>query len=362
MKPAPITDWLRLVRSKITYPAKLQLVRESDGLAEFGTNPVRSEASAAKSLSQLRDARLQAAIEGDLEWLNQPHHHFITPLDSLYPRQLFHIHSPPLGLFVRGDPAFLARHQLAVVGSRRATPSALELTRRISKEVSSFGLVITSGLAVGIDAAAHQGALDAKRPTVAVMGTGCDRIYPQGNRRLADEIAANGALVSEFPLGVAPLAANFPRRNRIISGLTLGVLVVEAAEKSGSLITARLAGEQGKEVMAIPGAVQNPLSRGCHRLIRQGAALVESAADILMELGVDIKESGASAPGTGIMCPRSMSKTARLILDQIDYTAVDLDQLLERTGLDSAALCAGLTELELAEMVCNSAGFYSRMQ
>ncbi len=216
-------------------------------------------------------------LEGD-------NRHLITLHDARYPTLLREIDDAPPMLFIQGDPTILNLPQIAIVGSRNPSASGRQTATDFAHFLASAGLAITSGLADGIDGAAHQGALETKNSTLAVTGTGLDRVYPAKHRELAHRIAEQGALISELPPGTPPIPANFPRRNRIISGLSLGTLVVEAAQKSGSLITARLATEQGREVFAIPGSIHNPLARGCHALIRQGAKLVETAGDILEEL------------------------------------------------------------------------------
>ena len=231
----------------------------------------------------------------DLEWLAGPARSLLTVDDPHYPVQLAAVPGMPAALFVQGDPSVLARPQVAIVGSRAATAAGCETAFGFAARLAAHGFAITSGLATGIDAAAHRGALAAGGVTIAVCGTGLDRVYPTGHDRLAEEIAAAGALVSEFPTGTPPAPHNFPRRNRLMSGLARGVLVVEAAARSGSLITARLAGEQGREVMAVPGSIHNPLARGCHRLIKDGAALVETVDDVLSALGVSRLESARSA-------------------------------------------------------------------
>jgi len=211
--------------------------------------------------------------------------HILTLHDPAYPALLKEIADPPPLLFVRGDPAVLSRPQLGIVGSRNPTPGGRSLAEDFARSLSRCGLVVTSGMALGIDAAGHRGALRGGGTTLAVAGTGPDRIYPARHRDLARAIVEQGAIISEFAPGTPALPSNFPRRNRIISGLSLGVLVVEAACRSGSLITARLAAEQGREVFALPGSIHNPLARGCHHLIRQGAKLVEDIEDIVEELG-----------------------------------------------------------------------------
>jgi DNA processing protein len=223
-------------------------------------------------------------VDDDLAAIDKHGLKLIAPDSPLYPPLLMTIDQAPTVLFVRGDPAVLAAPQLAVIGSRHPTALGERTARDFAFHFASLGLVVTSGLALGIDAAGHRAALLAGGKTVAVCACGLDRIYPERHADLADDIATSGALVSEFPPGTPPLASHFPRRNRLISGLSVGVLVVEAAARSGSLVTARYAAEQGREVFAIPGSIHSPLSRGCHQLLRQGATLVECADDVLSEL------------------------------------------------------------------------------
>jgi DNA processing protein len=303
------------------------------------------------------DPALEHRIAAALEWAAQPDCCIITLADALYPPQLLEISDPPTLLYVRGDPALLLRPALAIVGSRNATPQGLKTTEDFARALAASGLTIVSGLALGIDAAAHRGALLAGKTagsTVAVIGTGADRLYPARNQELARNIGERGVIVSEFPLGTPAVAANFPRRNRIISGLARGVLVVEAAPESGSLITARLAGEQGREVFAIPGSIHSPLSRGCHRLIKQGAKLVESAQDILEELGAwssspkSIATSEASAPTP---TDDGAGDSEAQVLAQLGYGPCTLDELAQRTPLDTDVLLALLLDLELAGLV-----------
>ncbi len=227
----------------------------------------------------------ETALKPELDWLGEPQHYLLVWSDPDYPPLLRKIPDPPVMLYVMGDRKLLSRPQLAIVGSRNPTPMGRENARAFAKNLADAGLIITSGMALGIDGAAHRGALEAGGQTIAVAGTGLDRVYPSRHRDLAHDIVRHGALVSEFPLGTPPKPENFPVRNRLISGLSLGTLVVEAALQSGSLITARLATDQGREVFAIPGSIHSPQSRGCHALIRQGVKLVETAQDILEELG-----------------------------------------------------------------------------
>lgn len=274
-----------------------------------------------------------------LNWAEQPDQHILTLADTAYPASLLEIPDPPSVIYVRGNPALLQGPAIGVVGSRNATPQGLRNAEQFSRTLAGQGWCIVSGLALGIDAAAHRGALAADGATVAVIGTGADRIYPARNRELALTIAERGAIVSEFPLGTPANAANFPRRNRLIAGLSRGVLVVEAATESGSLITARLAGEQGREVFAIPGSIHSPQARGCHRLIRQGAKLVETADDILEEL------NGQARTG---YAPVADDANGHPLLDALGHDPCGLDELVERCGLGADSLLSELLGLELA--------------
>jgi DNA processing protein len=290
-------------------------------------------------------------------WLSQPGHHFLTADDPRYPRALLAI-GETAPLFALGDPEVLQQRQLAIVGSRHPTPAGLDNTRDFAAELASRGLVITSGLALGVDGAAHEAALAAGGLTVAVCGTGLDRVYPARHRDLARRIAEHGVLISEFPPGTPPLPGHFPRRNRLISGLSMGVLVVEAALNSGSLITARTATGQGREVFAIPGSIHNPLARGCHRLIRDGAKLVESVDDILEEI----------APQLGMFSPLARHSAAtpedaptiecghRQLLTAIGFEPARVDTLVERTGLTAEAVSSMLLILELRGLVAQAPG------
>ncbi len=282
-----------------------------------------------------------------------------------YPAQLAAVPGMPAALFVRGDPALLSHPQVAIVGSRAATAAGCETAFGFAARLVACGFAITSGLATGIDAAAHRGALAAGGVTIAVCGTGLDRVYPPGHERLAEEIAASGALVSEFPSGTPPASHNFPRRNRLMSGLARGVLVVEAAARSGSLITARLAGEQGREVMAVPGSIHNPLARGCHRLIKDGAALVETVDDVLAALGASRLESATNCAADACESARfrhdALDSDAEMLLNALGFEPTDLDRLVERTGLSAPSVLSMLQLLELEGRVETLAGGrYSR--
>ena len=288
------------------------------------------------------------AVDRSIAWADQPGQHILTLADDAYPQALLEIADPPSLLYVRGNPALLRKRGLAMVGSRNATPQGLQTAENFARTLAGKGLAIVSGLALGIDAAAHRGALAAGGETIAVIGTGADRIYPARNKELALAIAERGAIVSEFPLGTPSIASNFPRRNRIISGLSRGVLVVEAAPESGSLITARLAAEQGREVFAIPGSIHSPVARGCHKLIKQGAKLVETAADILEELGSFSEPSGVEVAAE--------KSDGGPILAALGHDPCSLDDLAERTGLPADRLLPELLTLELSGRIATLPG------
>jgi DNA processing protein len=289
----------------------------------------------------------EAAVAAALDWAARPGNRVLTLADADYPQRLLEISDPPALLWCRGDARLLSRPCLAVVGSRNATPQGLSNAEQFARAFSDAGLVITSGLALGIDAAAHRGGLAGRSSTIAVLGTGADVAYPARNRALYEAIAERGVIVSEFPLGTVAAAANFPRRNRIICGLALGVLVVEAAMESGSLITARLAGEQGRELFAIPGSIHSPLSRGCHALIKDGAKLVESAQDVLSELRI---ESPFAAP-----LQTSPSHDTGL-LAWMGHDPCSIDVLSQRSGLTPDVVSAMLLQLELEGKVAGLPG------
>ncbi len=316
-------------------------------------------------------------LESDIKWLQQPGHHLLTWDDERYPALLRDIPSPPAALYADGEVESLWLPQLAVVGSRNPTAGGVENARAFTLELVGQGLTITSGLAAGIDGTAHAAALEAGGCTVAVTGTGLDRVYPAANRQLAAAIRNHGVLVSEFPPGTRPQRSHFPSRNRIISGLSLGVLVIEAGLNSGSLITARLASEQGREVFALPGSIHNPMSKGCHRLIRDGAKLVESVADILQEL----------APLAGHLAQNLRATTAPVQPLRLDMGAEDpqidenfefgpeyrqlwralghdplpVDSIIRASGLTAKAVSAMLLMLELRGKVeAHPGGAFSR--
>lgn len=370
MTASELQAWLIWLRAPGVGPARLRRA-----LARFGS---LSAALAAGStgwreceLPAVAERWLQAPdldrIDRDLRWLDGADHHLLTVDCEDYPPLLAAIPAAPAALFVHGNPTCLWQPQIAIVGSRHATAGGLANARSFASALVQAGLTITSGLAEGIDGAAHGAALDSGGASVAVLGTGVDRIYPRCHARLAERLIAHGALVSEFALGTPGQPENFPRRNRILSGLSLGTLVVEAGLQSGSLITARLAAEQGREVFAIPGSIHNPLARGCHRLLRMGAKLVETAEDVLEELeplatqlGAELRArlnlddaatTAASSPSTAPIRGRTQasrpSSDATELLTALGFDPVDFDTLLARSGLTAARISSMLTTLEL---------------
>jgi DNA processing protein len=299
-------------------------------------------------------------VDQDLAWLDHEQRGIVTWGDARYPQRLREIALAPLALYYRGDAELLGLPQLAIVGARAASAQGIENAQFFAAELAQRGLTVTSGLALGIDAAAHRGALAADGLTIAVCGNGLDRVYPARNKELAHAIAERGLLLSELPPGAPPKAEHFPRRNRIISGLALGVLVVEAARESGSLITARLAAEQGRDVFAVPGSIHNPLARGCHALLREGARLVETVDDILTELGpqlparpVAAATQDASGSNPAIL---GMDAVTARVLEALGFETVALERLVERLGLPVAQLSAILLSLELDGRVVSAPG------
>jgi DNA processing protein len=349
--------WLRIHRAPgIGIHAVLRL------LAAFGSlQDVLAASPAALRSAGLGEAACQALADNreldvqlELEWAQQPHHHIIPYGDAAYPQRLAELDDAPVLLYAAGDIDLLQHPQLAIVGSRHPTPGGRDNAYRFARHLAAAGLGITSGLALGIDGAAHEGALDAGGITVAVAATGLDRVYPASHRTLARRIVTEGVMISENPLGTSINRGAFPRRNRLISGLALGVLVVEAARKSGSLVTARLSAEQGREVFAIPGSIHNPMARGCHHLIREGAKLVETADDILAELthrGALDARPAANPPPQDDERNETQNSDHRQLLEAMGHDPVPVDLLVERTGLTPEAVSSMLLILELKGLV-----------
>ncbi len=366
MDSATERDWLGLIRAPGLGPRRLRELL-GDELSRLPAKdlPARVQALGAalpKSAHAWLAAPDEALLDADQAWLARDGNRLIPLGAPDYPPLLARIDDAPLALFVTGDAALLALPQLAIVGSRNPSHQGIETATAFADYLAGAGLVVTSGLAIGIDGAAHRGALRAGR-TIAVFGTGPDRVYPARHRNLAREIADHGgALVSEFPPGTPARAGHFPRRNRIISGLSLGVLVIEAAPRSGSLITARLAGEQGREVFAVPGSIHNPLARGCHELIRNGAKLVETGEHVVEELGSllgglneDRMAPSPTSEGASDMM-EGLDEEYRALLRAMGHDPVAIDELVTRSGLAPEAISSMLLMLELQGHVCAAAG------
>jgi len=293
-----------------------------------------------------------ALLERTLSWIAAPGHALVAWDDADYPRALLTISDPPPAFYYSGRHELLNRPSIAIVGSRNATPQGMDNAEAFAATLSGAGFTIVSGLALGIDTAAHRGGLSAGGSSIAVMGTGPDRIYPSANRGLGQRLAAEGGVLSEFPIGTPPLPANFPRRNRLLSGLSRGVLVVEATLASGSLITARFAAEQGREVFAVPGSIHSPFSKGSHRLIKEGAKLVETAHDVLEELGGVVPTEG---PGMQVPA-RDVEGDAGRVLEALGHDPAGVDALSTRTGLAAGAISVALVELELSGRITSLPG------
>jgi DNA processing protein len=341
--------WATLAQKGLPGRALAALLRELPDPVDV---LAASRATLARIVPEAAVARLVAPADAARDaltraWLADPAHEVIAWDDPDYPQDLLSLGDAPPALFFVGRRALLNRPALAIVGSRNATPAGIDNARAFAHTLAGAGLTIVSGLAVGIDAAAHEGALKGEGSTIAVVGTGLDRVYPARNRALAHAIAAGGALLSEFPPGTPARKENFPRRNRLISGLARGVLVVEATLSSGSLITARLAGDQGREVFAIPGSIHSPFSKGCHKLIREGAKLVEKAQDVLDELRIDrIVPTVPTASDVGELQPE-----AARVLAALGHDPADVDVLIARTGLAADAVGVALVTLQLGGVV-----------
>lgn len=365
-----LEGWLRLGLAKGVGPASQRMLLAAFGLPEqlFATDRTAIAAVVGTALAEQVLAEPDpAVIAKTLAWAERAGNHVLTLADADYPQSLLQIPDPPVLLFATGMLEVLQMPALAIVGARSATPLGIATAEAFARSLGEAGLAIVSGMALGIDTAAHQGALAGGAPTIAVIGTGADRVYPARNRELAHAISAQGVILSEFPLGTPPLPHNFPKRNRLIAGLSKGVLIVEAAVGSGSLITARLASECGREVFAIPGSIHSPLARGCHRLIREGAKLVETAADVIEELGgvvpvLSLGSAQASRPSSAARRstrPRAgatpatatvaagLGEAAANLLATIGNDPVDIDTIASRSGLTLDALYAILLPLEL---------------
>jgi DNA processing protein len=364
-----ITDWLILYHAPgvgaVTFLRLIAQFGDAREILRAYSGHLQAAGLSPETVTYLRQPD-RKQIDRDLAWLDQPRNRLITCRHPAYPPLLLQIPDSPPVLYIHGNVDILSSLQLSIVGSRNPTVSGRRTANEFAVCLALAGLTITSGLALGIDAASHTGTLEAGKPTIAVMGTGLDRVYPASHHDLAHRIAEFGALVSEFPIGTPPRPENFPRRNRIISGLSLGTLVVEAATRSGSLISARCAADQGREVFAIPGSIHNPLSRGCHALIRQGAKLVETAQDILDELG----SLAAATTGTTRSCDAvTVAQSPELaddymqLLESMGYSHTSVDMLVASSGLTPAVVSSMLLQLELKGFIASCpGGLYNRLK
>ena len=361
MNPDPgLASWLQLALTPGIGPATLQRMLRQFGLPQAVLSRKRSELAAFTTpavLAALDSPPVAQAVERSLDWARQPGCSIVTLADESYPRALLEIGDPPPLLYAQGRVELLSRPALAVVGSRNATQQGEANAEAFSRALSEAGFTIVSGLALGIDAAAHRGGLAGAGSTIAVVGTGIDVVYPARNAALAAEVAERGLLLSEFPLGTSPAAQNFPRRNRLISGLARGCLVVEAALASGSLITARAAAEQGRDVFAIPGSIHSPLAKGCHALIKTGAKLVECAEDVLAEL------SGFRPSGSASTTLQPAAAPDAGLLAHMGHDPVDVDSLCSRAGLSAEQVSSELLRLELdGRVAALPGGLYQRLE
>lgn len=354
-----LASWLQLTLTPGLSAAALRAMLRQFGLPQSILERRRSELAAyasAEALAALDSRPVRDAVARALDWASAAGHHVITLADDSYPRLLLEIADPPPLLYAAGAPQLLNRPSLAVVGSRNATPQGERNAESFAQALSDAGMTIISGLALGIDAAAHRGGLAGSGSTIAVLGTGIDTVYPRRNAQLAEHIAQRGLLLTEFALGTSPAASNFPRRNRLISGLAQGCLVVEAALASGSLITARTAADQGREVFALPGSIHSPLSKGCHALIKTGAKLVESADDILAELG-GFRPSGFASTTA------DAGSTSPGLLEHMGHDPVDVDWLCNRAGMSAEQVSSELLRLELDGRITSlPGGLYQRLE
>jgi DNA processing protein len=357
-----LASWLQLTLTPGLGAAAIRGMLRQFGLPESVLSRTRAELSKYASpaaLDALHSKEVVAAVGRAIEWAQQPQHFVITLADAHYPRGLLEIPDPPVLLYAAGRPELLQGAALAIVGSRNASAQGESNAEDFARVFSEAGLTIVSGLAVGIDAAAHRGGLAGPGSTIAVLGTGIDVVYPRRNAELCRQIAERGLLVSEFPLGTAPAAYNFPRRNRLISGLSRGCLVVEAALASGSLITARAAADQGRDVFAIPGSIHSPLYKGCHALIKAGAKLVESADDVLAELS-GFRPSGYASTTAPL---QATDKAEPGLLGRMGHEPVDIDFLCSIAGMSPEQVSAELLRLELdGRVTALPGGLYQRLE
>lgn len=352
--------WLKLNNARSLSPLVCARLLNRFGSPQAILNASVAELSALRvspeAISELHKPDLRW-VEQQLLWAAKPGQHILTLADERYPPFLKTIADPPPVLFVKGHPELLTKVQIALVGSRKPSPGGLRAARELAQALAQAGVVVTSGLALGIDGASHQGALAGGGFTIAVLGSGLGQVYPLRHRSLAEAVAEQGALVSEFGLNVPPLAMHFPRRNRIISGLSQGTCVIEAALNSGSLITAKLAAEQGREVFAVPGSIYNVQSQGCLLLIQEGAKLVREVGDILTE----IKRTSPQSCIMSMPWPLELDSKRRQLLECIGFEPTAVDQIIQHSGYSAAQVTSLLLDLELGGYVCLAAGGYQRV-
>jgi len=364
-----LDNWLTLLHTAGIGPSTFHTLLETFGSVEAALNASRRQLSGlaikTDAINALRKQE-RPEIDADLNWHTENNHHIITLLDERYPAQLKDLSDAPPVLYVRGDPEYLLQPQLAMVGTRNPTAAGRNTAKELASHLSNVGITITSGLAIGIDGASHEGALHGLAGTIAVVAHGLDIVYPAQHQKLAQNISENGAVVSEMPIGTEPQRGLFPRRNRLISALSLGTLVVEAAQKSGSLITARFALEQNREVFAIPGSIHNPMARGCHQLIRQGAKLVESAEDILEDLRIPAKQNTLYPIKTGSNIhenPKDPHKTLdpdhQKLLKCLAYEPASIDELVISSDFSAAEVASMLLIMELEGIIVCQDGRYT---
>jgi DNA processing protein len=361
--------WIALSRAPaLDAPALAKALQILGGVEAILGAPSGARLSAGMSAAagEFLENRAAAPTAAERAWVQDPTHHIVPFTDSRYPASLRTAAGCPIALYVAGNVDALSDPQLAIVGSRNPSPAGRDTAFELAEALAACGLGITSGLAEGIDSAAHRGALAAQGITLAVLGSGVDVVYPRHNLSLSEEIRQRGALISEFPLGTPPRRAHFPQRNRVIATLSLGTLVVEAARRSGSLITARAAKEHNRRLFAVPGSIHNPMSRGCHELIRQGAKLTESASDILSELDFSAFFASVGHPSKDLAKPArldaGMDKEHKILLDALGFDPADLDLLVVRTGFKPQAVSSMMLILELEGHVqAAPGGRYSRV-
>jgi len=367
-------NWLRLIRDRRwSASQKYQLLDQLGSPDEIYALPLKDRLTLIgdrlSNKNNKPSSELDAELRRDMTWLRQPNHALITLNDATYPKLLRQIADPPIALFAIGNPKHLLEPKVSIVGSRRPTPIGVKVARQIASELTEFGVVVTSGMALGIDGLAHEAALQLGEPTIAVMGCGLDKIYPNRNRALFEQISEQGLLLSEYPLGVPPSKHTFPRRNRIVSGLSYGVVIIEAADRSGTLITARLAAEQDREVMVVPGSSVSAQYHGSHRLLQQGAALVLNGLDVVQVLSNDLSDElgspdtleNGSGSQNAVRTDKQLSfsdakiseeaSPEDLLLDFISVESTMVDHVISASGLTAAEVSSMLLILELRGLI-----------